>query len=1462
MIDDMPLTSFHPAVARWFESHFRAPTEVQIRAWPAIRAGRSTLIVAPTGSGKTLAAFLAAIDQLISEFIETSPPDETRVLYVSPLKALSNDIRKNLELPLNGIRAALLDAGLPGVPIRAQVRTGDTPPAEREAMKRRPPHILVTTPESLYILLTSTSGREMLRTVRSVIVDEIHALAGNKRGAHLTLSLERLAHLTPAPPVRIGLSATQKPVETMARYLTGTRTTNCTIIDTGHVRERDLQLEVPTSPLESVMANEVWGEIYQRLEQLIGEHRTTLIFVNTRRLAERAAAALAERLGEDAVTAHHGSLAKEHRLDAEQRLKQGRLKALVATASLELGIDIGEVDLVCQLGSPHAIATLLQRVGRSGHRLGAIPKGRLFPLSRDDLVECTALLAAIAADELDRTPIPDHPLDVLAQQIVAEVASAEWQEEDLFHAFTHAWPYRELSRDVFIAVVRMLSDGFHTRRGRRAAYLHRDAVHGMLRARRGARLTAITNGGAIPDQFDYDVILQPEGIFIGTLNEDFAFESLPGDIFQLGNFSYRMLKIEQGRVFVEDAHGQPPNIPFWFGEAPGRSDELSKAVSDLRATLDARLEEGQEAAYRYLAEELHLPHAAAEQLVQYLAAAKAALTVLPSQRQIVFERFFDATGDLHLVIHSPYGSRINRAWGLALRKRFCHRFNFELQAAAGEDNVVLSFGPTHSFALQEPAHYLSAASVKDVLIQALLAAPMFVTRWRWVTNTALAVPRHRAGKKVPAPFQRNDADDLVALIFPEQRACLDNIAGDREVPDHPLVKQAVHDCLHELMDLDGLRSLLKGLEQGTIAIVARDLASPSPLAQEILNARPYAFLDDAPAEERRTLAVHQRRFMDPQTAADIGRLSPAAIERVRIEAWPDARTPDELHDALLVLGFLTEAEGERGPLLEPQDYAAPDWPALLHSLQRTQRATVLTTGDDGNRLWVAAERLRALRLICPDAAANPEIDAIESNEAADFETALREIVRSRLEGLGPVTVAQLADPLPLDHAAIAQALDALQQEGFVLQGRFTPGGVDIEWCERGLLARIHRYTLKQLRSEIEPVAPADFMRFLFHWQGLDDRGEGEAALHRTLLQLEGVSLPAGSWEDDILPARLRSYMPSDLDALCSAGKIAWLRLHEPADNKSEKRKNPLVKGTKIAFIARPHLAHWQDYTPIPPIETLTLSGSARTVCTALRELGASFFEGLLAHTGLLQSQLKDALGELAAYGLVTSDSFHGLRTLITSQRIQRHRARRRRLDDQHARAGRWSLLRPHGRSEERDHHHAEHLARVLLRRYGVVFRKLLERESGLPPWRELLYAYRRMEARGELRGGRFVQGFAGEQYALPEAVTALRTIRNKPRHGDFVAISAADPLNLTGVITPERRALLQQTHRLLYCDGIPVAFGANAEITLFDRTDANEACSIRNLLRKQRRSDRTSPAPPPSGWTGRDAAKSSHRARS
>src|SRR5215471_8959452 len=910
-----PGSLFHPAVAAWFERSFAAPTAAQARAWPAFQAGRHVLIAAPTGSGKTLAAFLAAIDGLVRQGLDGGLKDETQIVYVSPLKALSNDIQRNLEAPLAGIRESLRAQGLPEVDIRTWVRTGDTPPGERDRMRRRPPHIVVTTPESLYILLGSESGRSMLATTRTVIVDEIHALAANKRGTHLALSLERLAGLCGERLQRVGLSATQKPIEAVARFLVGTDASNasgvdCTIIDTGHRRSRDLALELPDAPLESVMSAEVWEQIYKRLAELIEAHRTTLIFVNTRRMAERVTRQLSDRLGEEHVTAHHGSLAKEQRLDAEQRLKHGQLKALVATASLELGIDIGEVDLVCQLGSPRSIASFLQRVGRSGHAIDGVPKGRLFPLSRDELVECTALLESTARGELDRVVIPDAPLDVLAQQIVAEVSAQDWREDALLGLFRRATPYRTLAPESFAAVVGMVAEGFTTRRGRRGALIHRDGINHVLRSRRGARLTALTSGGTIPDNADYQVLLEPENQIIGTVNEDFAVESMAGDIFQLGNTSYRIIRVERGNVRVEDAHGLSPTIPFWLGEAPSRSNELSQAVSRLRAAIAARLEgdPSGEQAMAWLREDVGLGADAAEELIDYLNAGHAALGCLPTQDTVVFERFFDAVGGMQLVIHSPDGGRVNRAWGLALRKRFCRKFNFELQAAATEDHIVLSLTTAHSFALPEVARYLHSGSVKPLLIQAMLDAPMFNTRWRWVAAVALALPRFRGGRKVPAQLARMDAEDLVAAIFPDQIACAENLVGEREVPDHPLVRQTITDCLTDAMDIEGLERLLGRLETGDLRVVACDLTEPSPLALEALSARPYAYLDDAPLEERRTQAVMARRWLAPEEAADLGRLDPEAIAKVRAEAWPDPTNAEELHDALLWLGCLTEAE--------------------------------------------------------------------------------------------------------------------------------------------------------------------------------------------------------------------------------------------------------------------------------------------------------------------------------------------------------------------------------------------------------------------------------------------------------------------------------------------------------------------------------------------------------------------------
>ena len=1449
-----PVSLFHPAVADWFDHSFAAPTAAQAQAWPAFQAGRHVLIAAPTGSGKTLAAFLAAIDALVRQALAHGLKDETQIVYVSPLKALSNDIRCNLEAPLAGIRAALQAQGLPDVDIRTWVRTGDTPAGERDRMRRRPPHIVVTTPESLYILLGSESGRAMLATTRTVIVDEIHALAPNKRGTHLAVSLERLAALCGNRLQRVGLSATQKPIEEVARFLVGAASdsgagADCTIVDTGHRRARDLALEVPDAPLEAVMSAEVWEQVYQRLAHLIEAHRTTLIFVNTRRMAERVTRQLSDRIGAEHVAAHHGSLAKEQRLDAEQRLKHGKLKALVATASLELGIDIGEVDLVCQLGSPRSISAFLQRVGRSGHAVAGTPKGRLFPLSRDELVECAALIDSVGRGELDRLAILQQPLDVLAQQIVAEVATQEWSEDELFALIRRAWPYRALAREDFAAVVTMLAEGFSTRRGRRGALIHHDAVNHMLRGRRGARLTALTSGGTIPDNADFQVLLEPENHVVGSVNEDFAVESLAGDIFQLGNKSYRIMRVERGVVRVEDAHGMAPTIPFWLGEAPGRSDELSVAVSRLRADMAARLRSDPSGkdALRWLVDDLGVVAPAAEQLAEYLAAAHGALTCLPTQDTIVLERFFDEVGGMQLVIHSPYGSRINRAWGLALRKRFCRKFNFELQAAATEDNIILSLTTAHSFELADVSRYLHSATIRPLLIQAMLDAPMFVTRWRWVIGVALALPRFRGGRKVPPQLARMGAEDLIGSVFPDQIACAENLAGEREVPDHPLVRQAIGDCLNEAMDLAGLERLLAGIESGDIKIVARDLTEPSPLALEVLSARPYAYLDDAPLEERRTQAVMSRRWLSPEAASDIGRLDPEAIARVRSEAWPEATNADELHDALVWLGFLSADEA----------HAGPGWSDWLSELAQHRRVTRLDAAHAP--LWITAERLPQFQALWPAAQfrsprsrRRPPMPSANGRARRRWWKSCAAGSRGSVRSLSET----LAAPLGLAPAEAAAALAALEAEGFAMRGRFTPGAEAEEWCERRLLARIHGYTVKRLRAEIEPVAARDFLRFLLGWQRVtaDARMEGPHAVDTVVGQLEGFEAPAGAWESEILPARLAGYEPTWLDDRCLAGHVAWTRLRPRAGragngrtsngrpNGSESKATTPVRTTPITLIARRHAALWGSLSIQE--EGVQPGHRAQLVLDHIRAHGASFFDELVDGTGLLRSQVEEALGELVTLGLVSSDSFGGLRALLVPSGERRpiagaHR-RRRTAKFGMEEAGRWALVRrprPAASGARADAGAAqqavEHVARALLLRYGVVFWRLIEREAAwLPPWRDLLRVYRRLESRGDIRGGRFVAGFSGEQFALPDAVATLREVRRQPASGALVSLSGADPLNLAGILTPGPRLAALTGNRLLYRDGVPIALLAAGEVQFLETLDAaSEWAAHKALLR-------------------------------
>ncbi len=1442
--ETLPQT-FHPAIRHWFARHFPAPTPAQAAAWPVIARGENALVAAPTGSGKTLTGFLSALNDLVERGQRGGLPDAVQVVYVSPLKALSNDIAINLEAPLTGITEELFLLGQSPVEIRTAVRTGDTPQSERTAQRRLSPHILVTTPESLYVLLGSESGRAMLRDVRSVIVDEIHALYAGKRGSHLMLSLERLEALCEKPFQRIGLSATQKPIEAVADFLCGDAQAGgnarpCTIIDTGHVRDRDLALELPPIPLTPVMANETWETVYDRLAQLANEHRTTLIFVNTRRMAERAVRHLALRLGKEAVAAHHGSLAKELRFDAEQKLKRGQLRALVATASLELGIDIGDVDLVCQIGSPRAISTFLQRVGRAGHAVGATPKGRLFPTSRDELVECAALLHCVACGELDALILPPQPLDVLSQQIVAEVAAREWIETELFNHFRRAMPYRNLKREQFDAVLKMLAEGYTTRVGTRGAYLHRDRIENTLRARRGARLTAISSGGTIPDTADYQVILEPQGFVIGSVHEDFAVESLAGDVFQLGNASYRILKIEAaGKLRVEDAQGAPPSIPFWIGEAPGRSEELSFGVSRLREAVACALDEGGiEAAARWLCGEARLDERAARELAEYLCEAKIALGFLPMQSTLGMERFFDESGAMQLVIHSPFGNRINKAWGLALRKRFCRSFNFELQAAATDDAIVLSLSTSHSFPLDEVGRYLHSGSAKDILVQALLDAPLFPVRWRWNAVNALALPRMAGGRKLPPQVQRMRSEDLLASVFPDQVACLENIVGDRQIPDHPLVEQTLRDCLHEAMDVDGFLALLRRLESGAARIEARDLTAPSPLAAEILNARPYAFLDDAPLEERRTRAVQTRRIIDPATAEDLGKLDADAIAAVREDAWPQAINRDEMHEALLASGFLTPAEAD----------ANVGWNGWLAQLAKSGHAARVSFSEHGGEnetsAWIAAERLPQFLAIFPNLS-KPESFATPAgfDESWTREAAMVELLRGRLGALGPCTAQSLAQALELASSTIEVALATLETEGTILRGRFTPDATQMQWCERRLLARIHRATLSKLRREIEPVEPKDYLRFLFEWQRVsaNHRVKGPEALAGVLAQLEGFEAPAAAWESTLLPARVADYQPSWLDDLCLAGRTTWQRLRPNSRSNDEpSRPATSLHAAPIVLLPRRQRDLWRALAA--GSEAAPLTGKAQKLADWLTTRGASFFDEMLDGVRLLRPELEEALAELVARGRIVCDSWAGLRALLTSSKQrERQRARHPRrsalfgIED----AGRWSLVAKTPASsaeassaQQAASERAEAIARILLRRWGVVGWHQIEREADwLPTWRDILRALRTLEARGEIRGGRFIAGVSGEQFALPEAIAALRRVRNAPLSGELVCISGVDPLNLSGGLIVGPKVPRVVGARLLFRDGLPIATRIADNIEWLDDLEPAEQHRAQALLR-------------------------------
>ncbi len=1451
----MPLSRFHPIIQRWFAGRFEGPTEAQAQGWPAIAHGRHTLIAAPTGSGKTLAAFLNCLDSLVRQGLEGELPDATQVVYVSPLKALSNDVHRNLEEPLAELTALAREMGTPLPEIRAAVRTGDTPARERQAHAKKPPHVLITTPESLFILLTSERGRRGLKSVHTLVLDELHAVVGNKRGAHLALSVERLCHLAGGPITRIGLSATQRPIEEVARFLVGNESPPsdkdssaayderpgaprggapipsgpaCTVVDTGHRRAMDLAIEMPEGrELGPIATHELWGQVLDQIAGQIRSHNTTLVFVNTRRLVERIAHQLSERLGEEQVVAHHGSLSRATRLDAERRLKQGQVQVCVATASLELGIDIGDVDLVCQIGSPRAIGVALQRIGRSGHSLRGMPKGRLYPLTRDELVEVLALLRAVHRGELDALAIPPWPLDILAQQIVAACACEDWEEDSLYDLVRRAYAYRELPREKFDQVIRTLSEGVAGRWGRGAAYLHRDGVHHRLKGRRGARIAALTSGGAIPDNADYTVIAEPEGTLVGTVNEDFAIESMAGDIFLLGNTPWRIRRVEAGSIRVEAAQGQSPTIPFWLGEAPGRTRELSEEVSSLRQGIDERLEDPRAAA-EWAAGECGVSREAAEQAVEYIAEGKRVLGMVPTSRRLVAERFFDEAGGMQLVIHSPVGSRINRAWGLALRKRLCRTFDFELQASATDDGINISLGPQHSFPLEEVFRYLKSVTAESVLLQAVLGAPVFTTRWRWNATRSLALLRQTGGKRVPTAIQRMRADDLLAAVFPAQAACQDNRigGGDVEPPDHPLVFETVRDCLTEALDLEGLTALLRAIELGEVQVYARETVQPSAFSHQLLNAMPYAFLDDAPLEERRARAVALRRAL-PEDAQDLGALDPGAIESEAANAWPPIRDAEELHDALLTLGLLTETDRTA----HAEEPAA--WREWFDALAADGRALRLyPEGADGQAaLWAAMERAPMAAAAYPGSRLEP---APELHAVPEHEEAVVELLRGRVECSGPFTLREMAGSLRLPLPAVAQAVARLEAEGLLLRGRFRPaapsdaslnGGAPsdaVEFCDRRILARIHRSTIGRLRREVEPVPAATFIRFLLRWQHAtpDTRLSGEAGLAEVIEQLQGYEAAAGAWESSILPARVSGYTSTMLDNLCFGGEAVWGRFarRAPAGGPSAgtvalSRHGPVSLGLREELswlLDQPQAPSSHEHAsngshgPSQADQTdqqTPLAGAAAEVLDYLVAHGASFLPEIVSGIRRLPSEVEEALWQLVAAGRVTADGFNALRGLISgaAKRAAR-RSRFQRRPRLRVHSSRWAILR----AEAHEKDPAEARAAQLLRRYGIVVPELLAREPMAPPWRVLLRVYRRAEARGEVRGGRFLAGFVGEQFALPEAVEALRALHKREPDGEVVRLSACDPLNVAGILTPGPRVTAVLGNEVALRDGVPV----------------------------------------------------------
>jgi ATP-dependent Lhr-like helicase len=1420
---------FHPLVWTWFQNRFGAPTPAQERGWPVLLRRENTLIAAPTGGGKTLSAFFVAINELITQAIEGRLDEGTQVLYLSPLRALSNDIKKNLEEPLAEISELLRAHGYRFPGITVGLRTGDSTPGERARLIKRPPHILVTTPESLFLMLTSAKARPTLASVKTLIVDEIHALARDKRGTHMSLSLEQLHRLPKVPPLRIGLSATQKPLDGIARFLVGglPGERSCTIVDVSQQREADIGILTPSLALSSICSTEQWEDIYGQLQALITAHRSTLIFVNTRYMAERISFQLSEALGEHAVACHHGSLSKAKRLEAEDLLKNGKIKAIVATASLELGIDIGTIDLVCQISSPRSIAGFVQRVGRSGHALGLKPKARLIALTRDELIECLALVRSYREGLVDTIEIPKQPIDILAQHIVSLVASEDRSPDGVFEILRRAHPYEHLSFATLEKILGWLSEGLaeNTRRG---SYLHWDKVNNTLRARRNARLAVVTSGGAIPEQNLYRVMQESDMSVVGTVDEEFAVESGRGDIFLLGNHSWQISGLKGDVLLVKDLHGAPPTIPFWKGEAGGRTFELSHEISRLRAEADVMLSslpepviegsaEDKATAWRtftagladWLMDEFGCAPRDAQQAAEFFAAQKIALGHIPHQSRIVYERFFDETGGMQLIVHAPFGSRVNRAWGLAFRKRFCRGFDFELQASATDNGILLSVGPNQSFPLEAMFKMLNPSNCRSLLIQALLDVPMFEVRWRWNATRALAVLRTKAGKRVPPHLQRYRSNDLLTAVFPQQTQCFEHRTGDLEIPDHPLVQQTVYDCLQEAMDADRFEGIMKAIDQGSIELTARDTREPSPFCYELIHANPYAFLDDAPLEERRVRAMSTRYTLDPEIFQDLSALAPEAVSAVVSEAWPLIRDRDELFDAMKQMLLM---RGEW--LVSYQDH--------LKHLIKERRVGELVIAD--HRYYFPRERELLVHALYPSAFATDK-SCLETHDKA-----LSSLLRGHLECRGPLTALRLAKEFALDEGLIGAVLASLESQGLILRGHFNGPG---EWCERRLAQRMHRLTIEGLREKIKPASPSDFLRYLQrHTHAFSEtRLEGQKGLEEVIEQMQGLEAASAAWESEIFQSRIKHYRGSDLDQLGQSGRIAWARF-SPMKSDRPSKNRLFSRNTPLAFAKRAALA-WL----LPRNRSCAkdaLSPIAAHLWSILETRGALFFDEIAAAAKLLPTQAEDALSELIAMGFVQSDSFASLRPLISPDRKPRQparSARSMRFTSDFRSGGRFA---PFARDivVPQDDARLEDWAWLLLKRYGVVFRDLLHREHLAPSWGELVPMYRTLEARGTIRGGRFIEKVGGEQFALMDAVDELRRVRALPKDQELLILSAFDPLNQMGILSPEPKLAQKPGNRLAFRDGRYLACRSSGEITFLDETlNAADRARIDRALR-------------------------------